>query len=983
MQSLFFWKGWSTEHRIIWFVLTAVFILSVAFMWHGYFRGNDAVIHWEKLQEQKMVDVPVHSFELGPFALSIPGESYVIFEYFSGSNVEPNTTANYFFLLVMALAIVVLLAVVTTLSRFWYLAGMTLFIVLVVSLRLEVLRVFGFRNMGPSVALLTAYMGLSFYFHSFRSATTFTTRLVSFFILTLASIFIVYFFAEVAFPIMHLGVTAYTAGMIVSAIFIIMVAHEIFASFVFMTSQGHSKSLRHFGIIIVIWFANLFITYLHAIGSLEWNFIYLNLYLLLTVSAILGIWGFRQRENLYEGILSFYPFGAYLFISLGAIAFAFVGSLLGNANDAALQVIRDLIIYSQLGYGLVFLLYVLSNFLPLLDKDVPIYRILYKSNRMPYFTFRLGGFILVIAFIMYSDWRDFAYRSMGGYFIGGADLYTLQGDNGFAEALYEQASSYAFQNHRSNYSLASIQSRRFDLVKAHDRLEKANAKSPSEYSLTNTGNLYIWEKQIFKAIDAYSMANRLLPNSGAIQNNLGFAYTKVHALDSAAHYLSLARKHEVSRDAAEANFFAMAAMEYLPLKADSVVGVFQSKSPAVLGNALALSSMQGRKFEANVNPLTEKKLDLHTATLLNNYIIQHVKNLDTAFTAKAYRIASDSVNEDFSEAIKAALAVAYYHQGNVSKGLEILAELSYISSRYQGKYNYIMGLWALEQGNPVLASSFFSYAETQDYRQAKLYNAIALTEAGRRNDALIAWDTVANGVDTVDRYFSGIMKRILTLKDGEARALNDADKYQFCRYRITLSDSSRFNSLINTFTNSNYKAQALLDRARKLLRADKLIPAIRYMNQISGLELTNKKLFDDVRFVELEMLASRGEIRTLARQINQGVEFDAAHKLDKLLYTALISESSGDLQTAKTNYEIVGRYNPYFETGILAAVNFFRNQDAKSLKSYDILAEAIQVNSTSIRLLKAYVAEAARIGFDDYAASAAQRLNELETAAFK
>jgi hypothetical protein len=142
--------------------------------------------------------------------------------------------------------------------------------------------------------------------------------------------------------------------------------------------------------------------------------------------------------------------------------------------------------------------------------------------------------------------------------------------------------------------------------------------------------------------------------------------------------------------------------------------------------------------------------------------------------------------------------------------------------------------------------------------------------------------------------------------------------------------------------------------------------------------LSNKKLYDDIRHVELLMLAYRGELRSLASQINKDVTFDNSRSLEKLLYTALIAESSGDSTLAAKNFKILGSYNPYFEEGIIAAANFYRHQSKDRLKPYSVLAEAIQVNNNSIRLLKAYVAEASRQGFDEYARSAAQRLAELE-----
>ena len=74
-----------------------------------------------------------------------------------------------------------------------------------------------------------------------------------------------------------------------------------------------------------------------------------------------------------------------------------------------------------------------------------------------------------------------------------------------------------------------------------------------------------------------------------------------------------------------------------------------------------------------------------------------------------------------------------------------------------------------------------------------------------------------------------------------------------------------------------------------------------------------------------------------------------------MFYTALIAASSGDSVLAEKNFKILATYNPYFEEGIIAAANFYRNQSKDQLKPYTILAEALQINGNSIRLLKAYV----------------------------
>lgn len=976
MRSIFFWKSWPSDYKVLWFLVSGVFLFSLVFMWFGYFQGADGVINWEKIQEQKTIETTVHSFRLGPFSLNIPAESYVIFEYLQGSDLHHNVSASYIFLVILVFSAMILLAVITTLDKFWFYLGMGLFILFVISLRLDVLLVFGLRGLSVPSTVLLLFIAVSFFFKSFRSHTSFITRVASF--IALACFFgaIIWQFSQIPFPFLQLSVTSYLPALIITILFIIMIAHEVVAAFIPLTSQP-TKSLRHFLVITTIYLVNVFITSLHAVGYLQWDFVYINLYLLISLSGLLAVWGFRTRENLYQNIFPFSPFGALFIVALGAIGFAFIGQLLGNANDAALKVIRDIIIFSHAGFGLVFVMYVVSNFVGMMAGNLPVTKVLYKPNRMPYFTFRLAGIIVALAFVFVSYWRDYVYHSMAGFYNYVADLYIMQGNETLGRAFYERSRSNAFQNHRANYALAMLKASRIDFEEAANNFELANGKRPSDYSLVNGGNLHLWKKEYFPAIQKYNAAERIrkIP---ALSNNLGFAYARVHNLDSSVFYISEARKHDQTKSSAESNFFALIASEYLPVKTDSILRVFDNNTPTVVANAMAAATLFEQDFEGSVDPLQNGILDLYSATLLNNYIIRNARVLDTTFTNTADRIASDSLNYAFSEALKASLAYAFYHQGNVYKAQQILAELSYLTQSYQGKYNYIMGLWALEQGSPRKAHSYFTHAVNANYKQAKLYDAIALTEAGDLTAAMVAWDSVAGSDDEASRRMAARIKHVLSSGADEALRFNDGEKYQYARYRLNITDTIYFSRLVNSFENQNYKAQALLDMSKKLFATGDVHAAIRFYNQIGGLSLSDKNLYDDIRHFELQMLASRGEVRALAQQINKDISFDSTRRLEKMLYTALLNESAGNLSQAEKQYAILGSWNPYYEEGILAAAEFFRKQDAESVRPYDILAEAIQINNYSTKLLRAYAEEALRQGFDDYARSAMERLRDLQ-----
>jgi hypothetical protein len=978
MQSLFFWNSWIKDYRIIWYGLLTTFIAALALMWYFYLQAPEGAMQWQKLQEQKTIETTIHNFRVGPFHLTVPAESYVIFEYFSGSDVQHNMFATNCFLVILCISVVVLLSLISVLERFWYFIGMSLFIMLIMALRFDVLKIFGFRHLGVSITILGIYLLVSFYFKYFKTHSSFIIRLASFSAITLLLVGIIHFFAQVDHPALHLMITAFTPGLILTILFVLIVSHEIMVSFVYITDRGGAgNSAKHFSLISLFYLVNVIIAALHEIGVIDWNFLYLNVFLLLTISAVLAIWGFKVREPQYENILPFSPFGAFLIISLGSIALITVAQFLGNANDAVLKVVRDVIIFSHAGFGIIFFIYFVSNFMAMMGDGLPVYHLLYKPNRMPYFSFQFAGLIATLAFIFYSNWREYVYHSTAGFYNYVGDLYLEQGDEIFGISFYEQSRSRAFQNNRANYALGNLKAGRLDFEGAMRNYELSNAKRPTEFSLVNQGNLSLWTARYFDAIKYFNKAMLRAPESAKLSNNLGFAYAKVHAIDSANYFLSQARDDKETRASAEGNFLAMAALEYIPVNADSVTKLFDDESPAVAANAVALSTLLRQPITLSADPLAHKELDLHSATYLNNYIIHHVKDLDSAFIKKAYAIATDTINSSYSEALRGSLAYAYYHQGQVFKALEILGELAYITQEYGGKFNYTMGLWALEQNAPELAATYFAFADEANYKEGKFYYAIALTESRQINEALMAWDSVAAQNDVASQRFAEQLIRILNLNIDQALKLSDGEKYQFSRYKLRLSDSASFNRVVESFENVNYKAQSLLDRTNALLKADQLIAAIKTFNRISGLELTDKRLYESIAFTELRMLAIRKEVRPLAQQINKGVNFDRARNLDKVLYTALLNASSGNTKEAAAQFEYLSKSNPFFEEAILSSAEFFRTQDARSGKPYDILVNSIYVNPKSIRLLKAYAEEASRQGFDEYATSARERVAEM------
>lgn len=978
MHSIVFWKKWTREYKTWWYVLIVLLVASILFMWAGYLRAPQNLTEWTTYQDQQNVESIAHTFEVGNFEFVVPIESYSTFEYFHAGPLKISTAGSYLLLALLALMSIIIFAVITTLPRFWYYVGTGLFVLFLVSIRLDVLSLFGQRNFLPVITVSVIFVAVSFYFNAFNTTASFTLRALTFLLLTVVLCAIIFRFSEINYPFLYLSVGAFIPALILSVIFIFMIAHEIIAGFVYLTSQSQTsaKSLQHFFIVSLIYLVNLVLAYLNEARLVEWNFVFVNLYLLLTVSALLAIWGYKKREALFDNMVSYYPFGAYFICALAIIAFTTTASWLFSYNDAALRIVRDAIIFSHIGFGVIFLLYFTSNFIGMMAAGKNVYRVLYNPTSMPYATYRIAGLIATFAFVFYTQWQTYVYYGSAGIFNSMGDVQQVVDDGSIATSYYQQARAYAGNNFHGNYILAGIETRQNNFEKAHQYYNTINWTKPAESSLVNNANLFLLENDNFAMRAALEQGITKFPKSGFLQNNLGYALLKINMPDSAYLFFKQATGNADTRQSAEINITGLLAKNNLTVNVDSLIKS-STGSNGVLGNAVLLALQQKQPITAVPDPSANNKLDVYSATLLNNYIVYKLNTLDTAFLSRALSIASDSVNSDYSEALKATLAHAYYYQNNVGRAMSLMGEVAFVTQSLQGKFNYTMGLWALEQGNPQLAVSCFAYSVDQSYKEAQTYNAIALAEAGLRDEANSAATTLLESRNLSDREIGRQLRKVYATSSNDVLTQTDLEKYQYCRYRLGLSDSVQFRKIVSTIDNPNYKALIILEMSQRQFNAGRTRQAIRYFTSLEGIRFTDKNLSNKINHFELELLAARHEIRLLAEKINQGVEFPQEKQLQKLLYTALIQEASGDTLAAKKNYDVLAVYNPFFEEGVIAASRFFQHHSADRLKAYTILADAKQVNPGSVRLLAAYITEATRIGFDAFAADAYAELEAL------
>lgn len=979
MNSIAFWKSWGKPYQSLFWLLSLTLLLSVLYFWYAYYSNPDPVITWDQYQQLNTEEVRIRTFSTGIFDIPVDGDNYLIYEILEGSELQPNTTASYFFLIVFSISMLMLIAVVSSLSRFWFIIGMGIFCLFMVSLQIESTKVFGLTNKIPSIVSLLLFCCLAYFFHAIRSGTIFIIRFLSFGTLYLLLLLSLAFFGQVQDPLLHLSVNGFALAVILTIIFILMVAHEIPAAFINIITQGsrQSKSLQHFLVIFAFYIGNLLLAYLIKIGYISLNIWVIDFFLLFTASALLSIWGFRQREPQFESILSANPLGTYFILSMAAISFGAIGYFMASANDTILIVIKDLIIYSHLGYGIIFLFYVISNFGSMLTKNLQVHKVLYKPTVMPYFTFRLMGLICTFGFLLFdTNWQTPFNQVIASYHNSYGDLYLAQGNTETAEFYYNKSVFFRNQNHHAHYALAGIQAARLEPQKEIEEWTAANESNPTEQTIVNLADAYRRSRKTAEALNAIEKANKNLSDRSALLNAKGMIYNQLNISDSALLAFQQARQSGYLKEIAETNLLATSVKFKIAYPADSLLLLLGSNKEGPKTNALALANLQNTPIQIEFSIGSDSALSATKAAFICNYFMNQRETVDTTLITTAIQLARRPINDSFKEHLLMASAQAYYTQGMVKRAFELTREVAF--GKGSGKYFLLLGNWALEQGNPEIASNYYAIAKDKQHPTALFNEALAQTEGNNFTDASILWDSLLRTSDFPYVATATKIKNILHSTAPQVISLDDESKYLYCRYRIPLQDSVQFLTMVNTIGNEELKARALVEYSKKWYSLDEHEIAAHYLNRLDGLTPSKESTIAAFYYLHCMLLVDSKNWEELKRQINSVSLLKKYYRNELIYWQAVLDEKDGNTDGARKKFEYLGKANMYFEEGVVAASQFLaKDTTVDRLKTYSMLVDGLLVKPNSVKLLKAYVKEAAIIGFDDEAAESLEKLKAL------
>ena len=969
MDHLKFWQNWYKPEKYTYLTGLTLFSLVMIFYAVAYFAGENWMYPWRVINNFESVEVPLYQMLTGIFNFNLGGTNYVNLQEFAGDLLEVSQWQAYILLSVVMLAFSMLMALISTFKRFWFFAALTIVIFVFLLLQLDTLEIFGQYNrygliFGLALYILPAYLINNYYDH-----TDLVKRLLIFLLTSLIFVAAIYFFAEVQTPLFHLISYGLALPVIFSVIFVLMVAHDIVSFFMLIITNSNNEYSKnsdlHFTIISLLYLLSLTFTYLYEIGYISWDIIYVNPFLLLTIAAIIGLWEFRKKRITYQEIMHFNSVGAFFYLLMAIIWFITLGYFMSTANDAALEAFSELILASQVGFGLTFFIYVLVNFFTILHHNQPVYKVLYKPTRMPYFTANLAGFIATLGFFLSANYNMY-YETRAAIYNAMADVAYYNKEASLAEELYTQSTIYGFRNHHAHYALGSLELLQQKPGEALYYFEEAVKKKPTENAYAIIASLYKSNDRFFEALFSIQDGLKYFPNSGYLLNNTALLYNKTSVIDSTLYYFERAAGTRIQK-AAVANQHGIYGLNKLSFATDSIMQLYRNTSSIEdMTNLLVLLNLKS-ETEQQLPYLLEGDtvLTFNQYAFLQNFITYQAEYFDTTRLQNIKGFTENTV-EYFSEPMAFNFAIALYKNGLVYQAFEKLHQLSNQSIYRESFYYKVMGLLALESDAPLLAQEYLEMADGLTNDNSDLEKPMLLTYLQAKDLTTLSNQILINRTK-YENQFPSLVKFVDLASDDTVNWKQQSDTLKFMAIKYLPEIRAEIAQEIDA---PYLRSDALLTLAASALANNAYEQAQQLMNMVTTLDEGRHK-------AKMQQLKMQFYWQTQKTDSLQAFIMEPLPQVDifKIYYQARLAQLNGNEDEASKLYSLAGNMSPFAEQIVNDAAQFFAEKGDYML-AYEILLNAVKINKYSSGLLRNYMLISMKMGLESFAYSALQTYRE-------
>ena len=958
-------------------------------------QGDSFAIKWELNTVYDSQPNTISTSQKGIFPLTLEVDNYFIQNKYTGADLKLNPVFAGIYAVFLFLFMSIFLAIIPQMKKWFFYGFFALFTAFLVSLRLDILVLYGNETMLYTVAIVILYLILSYYFFAINKNISFIKRLFSFFLMNILASFFVYKGTNLTEPVMFLVSYAFAVPLFLSVAFIVLVCTEIPHFVLFLLNNAIEKrtNLRHFFILTIIYLINLVLLYLKNAKILELDIIYFEDFYILVISAVLGLWGINKNPA-FEKILPFNPAGAVLYVVLGGLTFATLSYASASASSSMVAAFKDIIVYTHLAFGVVFLVGTMLNYRTRQPPNKSVYEDFYEdedTKYLPNYIARGISFLVITAMLLKVNSLPLK-QVYSGYLNGLADAHSVNNQPVLADIFYQKALDQDYYSSRTQYTLATLAKSKNEYSTEIARLEEAGFRKniPQTYTRISENFENLQNDGLIQALQTLREGVNANPKSKELANNLAILYGKIGIPDSVIFYLEKAKKNGVPKDEISTNFLSFLVKNQQNQNFDNILKNFEkTDNLTVLTNQFAVRNIYQKALPNTLRkdllPFLEQKdikkiglLTTPTWAYLSNYTFNQLNSDDSSsIDAISFYQKSEKNRYELGENLAFAKACWYYYHGDLSRGIDLVEGIKSRSPQY---YNYVLGLWFFENNQNEKAINYFKEANfNQPIPNINACYALSLAFA-EQNDFFRA-DSTAKIVATHPKTPEYLRKQANKMHNiftkNVATATTDEEKLMLIHYK-QFKNEQELSQLITTISDKSLQAWAQVYQMKYFFGKNNIEQVDKTYQNIDKTVKIADFIQSDMNIIYLKTLLIKKDYKNILSSIDK-IVLTKSQEGYRAYYKAVALDFSDnkDLQTISNLYQ-KATFSLLFEEDLAVfAGNFFQQKMKKTDLAYTILLTALRFNEKSAKIIQAYALQALDYKLISFADAAANDLQDL------
>lgn len=677
-------------------------ILSLLFLLTGVFFGGYSLLigssHYPNIVPAHFLDsIPISLdwVNLGTLSFPIEVDNFLVFQEYQALPPGFTLSESYLFGGIVFLTVVSALAVFSTFKKIPFLIFGAVWIVLLTLTNTNGLNIGSPSSNYPLIIMIAGTVLPVIYFHVWKPNSSFWLRWTSILIGCGGAVLSLIKLSPIPNSSLYLAEHSLIIGLGMVICWIFWQGHGVISGVYILLARANQnvgvKISWQILAISTLYFLTLIFLLLDLKGEANLPFPTFSPLLLILPIGILGWFSTSEKLRQVPENATEPNFLKALFILGFGFSFWMIWKLEISGNLAAEEFLKHLIVYSQFGFSLFFVVYLFSNFLSVMDSGKAVDKILFKPYSLPYYHLRIGGMITLLVVIVYMD-AVLApqVNSLTTNILG--DYYYQTGKKLEASILYENSWDAYRKNPKAKNATAHLLFELNQPTLAKEHLDQSFSEAPQVDNIILHSAWLIRENKPLEAVYYLENGLRRFPKNLLLRNNLALLYARINKTDEA---LGLLQNAPADDPLLSANLIALESK----LKKEQAA-TNSNQTIISLINQLASNNLTGYQTPESETRIIQEDLEKQSTPMLLNAGIRNLFSIPNFSNTTADLIWIDSMSSlpemiDYLMLMQETASIRSLSADRVTEAIKNLNGLAFRNPAEAGNYlNLTSGILA-------------------------------------------------------------------------------------------------------------------------------------------------------------------------------------------------------------------------------------------------------------------------------------------------